>query len=216
MNAKSSLPFLALILVVTLGCAGKARRYETVMVPPKVDLKQHELIGMIEFASTADGDLAAFTSKRFADMARRDQGLVRMVDLGTVEHAKQAVGRQSWDPETFKAIGRELNVRTLLIGELKISDVKPSFTLGSALRSGSVSAEVDAVLEVQLIETETGASLWSRTAQARRSIGSVSVGQGRPLVFDADDPERAYGELVNSLVGEVTRDFHVAWERRYF
>jgi hypothetical protein len=174
------------------------------------------MIGLIEFDSETDGELASFTSKRFVDLARRDQGLVRMIDLGTVADAKAAVGQDGWNPETFQAIGREMNVQTILIGELKISEAKPHVRIGSALRSGSVNAEIDVVLEVQLIETATGASLWSRTAQARKSIGYLSVGKGRPVVFDVEDPERAYGDLVEGLVAQVTRDFHVSWERRYY
>lgn len=217
MNAKSCLlPVTAVLLVATIGCGGGARKYQTVQIPPRIDLQQHEMIGLIEFDSPEKGELAALTSRRFVDMARRDQGLVRMIDLGTVEDAKRAVGQDGWNPETFQAIGRELNVQTILIGELKVSDAKPNVKFGAALRSGSVNAEIDVVLEVQLIETATGASLWSRTAQARKSIGYISGGKGRPLIFDVEDPERAYGDLVDSLVAQVTQDFHVSWERRYY
>ena len=217
MNAKCCLtPVTALLLVATIGCGGGARRYETVQIPPRIDLQQHEMIGLIEFDSKEQSELASLASKRFVDLARRDQGLVRMIDLGTVEDAKRSAGVQGWNPETFQAIGREMNVQTLLIGELKISDAKPHVNIGAALRSGSVNAEIDVVLEVQLIETATGASLWSRTAQARTSVGYLSVGKGRAPVINVEDPERAYGDLVDGLVAQVTRDFHVSWERRYY
>jgi hypothetical protein len=207
---------VVLLLVAAVGCGGTARRYQTVQIPPRIDLQQHEMIGLVEFDSEMDGDLASLASKRFVDLARRDQGLVRMIDLGTVEDAKAAVGQDGWNPETFQAIGRELNVQTILTGELKISDAKPRVNIGAALRSGSVNAEIDVVLEVQLIETATGASLWSRTAQARTSIGHLSVGKDRPVAIGVQDPERAYGDLVEGLVAQVTRDFHVSWERRYY
>jgi hypothetical protein len=217
MNAFSSrLSVITLLLVVTFGCGGVARQYRTVQIPPRVDLRQHEMIGLIEFDSKEESELASLTSKRFVDMARRDQGLVRMIDLGTVEDAMRAVGQESWNPETFKAIGRTMNVQTILIGELKISDPKPRVNIGAALRSGSVDAEIKVVLEVQLIETATGASLWSRTAQRGKSIGHISGGKGQPLMVGVEDPERAYADLIESLVAEVTKDFHVSWERRYY
>jgi hypothetical protein len=217
MNAKSCLmPVTALLLVTVIGCGGTARQYQNVRIPPRLDLQQHEIIGLIEFDSKVEGELASLTSSRFVDMARRDQGLVRMIDLGTVEDVKHAVGQESWNPKTFQAIGRELNVQTILIGELKISDAKPNVKIAAALRSGSVNAEIDIVLEVQLIETATGASLWSRTAHARKSIGHISVGKGRPLIFDVENPELAYGDLVDNLVAQVTQDFHVSWVRRYY
>ncbi len=47
-----------------------------------------------------------------------------------------------------------------------------------------------------------------------RRVGQVSILGGRDVVFDADEPERAYGELVDALVHRVTADFKVSWERR--
>jgi hypothetical protein len=76
-----------------------------------------------------------------------------------------------------------------------------------------VSAQVDATLDVQMIETATGASLWSGSGRATRTLGNVGVFGGRDFAFDAADPERAYGDLVDALVEQATRDFHATWER---
>ena len=212
MRTKSSLSLTVLLIVAASGCAG--RSYQRVMVPPRVDLKQHEMIGIVEFETSSEGELGPLASRRFAESARRDQGLVRMVGIGSKDEALRSVGRDRWDPDTFKALGREHNVQTILVGELQVSKVKPNVKIGPALRSGTLSAQVDATLAVDLIETSTGASLWSRTARATQSVGHVSVLGGKEVVFDADDPERAYGSLVDTLVAQVTRDFHVSWERR--
>ncbi len=64
-----------------------------------------------------------------------------------------------------------------------------------------------------MIEASTGASVWSRTAEATRRVGNVSMRRGR-IRFDAEDPERAYGELVQALVEMATEDFKVTWEKR--
>ena len=213
MKATPSLVLATLLATATLGCAG-GRRYETVMVPPRVDLKPHEMIGIVEFDSNSEGELGPLASRRFAESARRDQGLVRMVGIGSRDEAMRSVGLDRWGPETFKALGREHNVQTILVGELSVSDVKPNVKIGTALRSGTLSAEIDATLAVELIETSSGASLWSSSAQATHSVGHISVLGGKDVVFDADDPERAYGSLVDTLVAQVTRDFHVSWERR--
>ncbi len=75
-------------------------------------------------------------------------------------------------------------------------------------------ADVDASLTVQMIEAATGASIWSRSATVTMRVGAVSVLGGRDVIFDADDPERAYGALVNALVERVTQDFRVSWVRK--
>jgi hypothetical protein len=215
MRAKSSLLAVVLLSIATLSCAGRpSRTYQTVRIPPRVDLKQHEMIGIIEFDSESSGALGALASRRFTESARRDQGLVRMIGIGPKRDALRTVGRDRLDVESYKVLGREHGVQTLLVGELTVSDVKPNVKIGAALRSGTLSAQVNATLAVELIETSTGASLWSRTAQATRSVGHVSVLGGKDLVFDADDPEQAYGTLVDSLVAQLTGDFHVSWERR--
>jgi hypothetical protein len=37
---------------------------------------------------------------------------------------------------------------------------------------------------------------------------------GGDFAFDADDPERAYGSLVDALVAHVTRDFRSTWRQQ--
>lgn len=210
-RTKSLMPVTAvLLLVATVGCT----HHQTVMVPPRLDLARHELIGVIEFDSSSKGGLAPLATRRFTELARRDQGMVRMVELGSPSQALASVGASAFSGETFKALGQKHGVRTILIGELTVSDVRPDLKISTSWRSGSLSANVDATLAVQLIETSTGASLWNRSARATRSVGHVSVLGGKNVAFDADDPERAYGDLINALADQVTRDFRVSWERR--
>jgi len=105
-------------------------------------------------------------------------------------------------------------VQTIFMGELSVSDVRPNFSIETVLRSGDITAQVDATLTVQLVETSTGASLWSASARAAKSLGHISVFRGREFVFDAEDPEAAYGVLVDALVEQVTTDFRATWVRR--
>jgi hypothetical protein len=210
---------VCVIVILALGalhCGGgrKSTPTTTVMVPPRIDLEPHQTIGVIEFDSASRGELAPLATTRFTESARRDQGLVRMIDLGSRADALRGVGRTTWDPETFKALGEKHGIRTIIAGEITISDVKPDISIASSLRSGSVTAEVDATLAVEMIETETGASIWNASARARDSVGHVSLLSGGHVTFDADDPERVYGGLIDALVTQATTDFQVSWVRR--
>jgi hypothetical protein len=199
-----------LVLVVSFGCSAK----QTYQVPPRIDLTQHDVIGIIEISTTAKGELGPLATRRLMDEARRDQGLVRIVALGSEAEALASVGGLRLDRETLKAIGRKHGLQTILMGELTVSDIKPDLRISSLLDSGSVTARVDASLAVQLVETTSGASIWSASARATDSVGHISVFRGGHFVFDAQDPEDAYGGLVDSLVSRATSDFQVSWERR--
>lgn len=134
-----------------------------------------------------------------------------MVDLGTQKQALGSVGRKQWGRESCQAIGREHGLKSMFQGTLTLSKVQPNVQISSLLRSGQVTATVSATLEVQMVEVESGASIWSRSASATRTLGSVSVLGGHDYVFDAADPEAAYGELVDALVAQVAQDLQGSW-----
>jgi len=214
MKRTSALGAVVLLgVLATLACGTKTQTVN-VMVPPRIDLTQHEMIGVIEFGSDAEGELGELATRRFTESARRDQGMIRMVGFGPSDAALETVDRHELDPEAFRALGQEHGVRTILVGTLTISDIRPDFSIASSLRSGSITAQVEATLNVELIEADSGASIWSRSANASQKVAHVSVFGGKQFAFDASDPERAYGGLVDTLVRQVTRDFQVSWERR--
>jgi hypothetical protein len=204
---------LVILVVMMAGCSAK-RQTTSIMVPPRVDLTQHEMLGIIEFSSSVKGELGPLTTKRFTEMARRDQGMVRVLGLPSTGKVLHTIGIGSMGPEAIRALGREHGVRTVVLGELTVSDVKPDLQIGAGLRSGTLSGRVDATLAVEMLETETGASIWNTSARATHTVGHISVFRGGDFIFDAEDPEAAYGPLVDSLVTQVTRDFRVSWERR--
>ncbi len=203
---KRSIGSVAIALLIVLsGCAAKQRaQYTTVRIPPRIDLTQHEMIGVVEFESTNEGELGPLATRRFTESARRDQGLIRMVGL-----KPEAVDR-----ERARQLGSEHGVRTIIVGKLTVSKVRPSFSISRALSSGSVSGSVEATLDVEILEAATGASLWSASAQATKSVGNLHVFSDKTVAFDAEDPERAYGVLVDALVAQVTADFQATWQRQ--
>ncbi len=199
---------IAAMGAIATGCGTR------VMIPPRIDLTQHEIVGVLEFTASSEGDLGSYATRRFIDIARRDQGLVRITDLGSQSTALQDVGRPRLDPAAIQALGERHRVQTLFAGRLEISDVRPVVRIDPGLLRSSVAADVDATLAVQLIETASGASLWSGSARATRRVGHVRILGGGDFAFDADDPNRAYSDLIEALVYQVTRDFRASWERR--
>lgn len=209
----SALAILSFSIVATLHC-GPGRQRVTVMIPPRVELAQLERIGVVEFRATGKDELGRLATQRFTESARRDQGLVRMLDLGQEQDALRSIGLTQWEPEAYQALGDKREVQTILTGELTFARARPNVSVASDLGSGSVSMNVRATLAVQLIEAESGAAIWSRTASASRSLGNVDVIDIEAVRVATGDPAAAYGDLVDSLVSQVTGDFHAHWERR--
>ena len=185
----------------------------TEMVPPRIDLKEREVIGVIDFGCSAEGELGLVTTGHFIDAARQDQGLVRIVRLGSDAEALASVEQTRLDPAAFKALGEKHGLKTIITGTLAISQVHPNIDIFQGLTRAGVSADVGVELAVQMVETATGASLWSNSAAATQRVAGLSVFGGKRVTFDAADPERAYGQLANSLVDAVTPDFRATWRR---
>lgn len=208
MRQSASLSTAAAVVAVVVGCGPR------VMVPPKIDLKQHEVVGIIQFKSSSEGRLGPYATEKFMEYARRDQGLVRIAELGSEAEVLKAVGRDRLDKAAFRAMGESHDVSTVIAGELVISDVRPDITITPGLGYMSFAAEVDAVLSVRLVETATGASIWSGSGSETKRVGHVSIFGGEAFAFDAQDPDQAYGKLIDALVEKATVDFRVTWERR--
>jgi hypothetical protein len=199
---------IAALALVTTNCGRK------VMVPPRIDLKPHEVIGMIHFECDKKGELAPLTTRKFTEAIRRDQEMIRIIDLGTEAEVLRQIGHDKLSKAAFQAIGEEYDIATVFTGELLISDIRPDISIALLFVAGmSVSAEVDATLDVRMVETESGASLWNASVSKTREIGNVTIWEGGGFGFDAEDPERAYGKLVNALVEDASQDFRVTWRR---
>ena len=192
------------LLTQIFGCGSKT------MISPRINLRLYEIVGFIEFRSSSKGKLPSFASREFLQEIRVDQGLIRIVELGTEEVVLKEIGRDRLDQEAYKALGSRYDVKTIIGGELEVSDVRPDISITPGLGLISIEAEVDASLAVQLVETATGASLWSASGSATEKVAQVSVLGGNDFTFDAGDPEKAYGKLIHRLVERVSKDFRAS------
>ena len=200
---------VSVALIVSVVACGRK-----VMVPPRIDLTQHEIIGIIQFESDSKGELAPLTTRKFTEAIRRDQEMIRIIDLGTEAEVLKEIGHDRLNKAAFQEIGEKYEVATVFAGELLVSDVRPDISIALIFTAGmSVSAEVDATLDVQMVETETGASLWNTSVTKTEEIANVNIWEGGVFVFDAEDPEKAYGKLVHALVENASQDFRVTWRR---
>lgn len=195
-------PVLPAVVLLLLAACGGSRRPD-ILVAPVVDLGPHSRIGLVTLTSQgADGSLPTFATQRFAERMLRAQQGIEILELGEVAGPIDAA--------TARRLGEQHGVRTILVGHLVVSDVKPR---ASIMNGMSVSAETTLSLAARLVSTESGAMLWSRSSRLRETLGAVSLVNGR-AVFGAQDPAEAYGEVVDQLVWNLTSDFRSTWVRQ--
>lgn len=204
MNRTIRLAAVAFFALLTANCM---HRY---MVAPVIDLRANEVVGIVEFSSTAEGHLSHFTTQKFIEAIIEDQKPVRFIELGDKTQVLAAVAKTQLDPDALKAIAQKYGVRTVLTGELDVSDVHPRVNIGPGFSFASVSANVDATLTARLVEAETGVTIWTGSAREKREVGQIGFYGGK-FSFDARDPESAYGGLVHELVRRTTKDFRVTY-----
>ena len=63
---------------------------------------------------------------------------------------------------------------------------------------------MDAILMAKLYETGRSATVWTASAKERKTVAHVTVFSGSDVLFNADDPEEAYGNMVKDLIKKVT------------
>lgn len=200
------------IAVLVFGTACSKR--VLVALPPRVDLQAFQVIGMIEFTSNAEGTLSPFASQRFLQALQQAQPGVRVLELGTEAELMETIGHEKLDHDALKTIGEQYGVEAVVVGEVAVSDVRPNVDVYNMLTKMSVSAEVDASLRTRLYETGRGATVWTNSTRGTRTVAHAGIGRGGLVRLDAEDPEKSYGELVDALIVDATRDFRVTYARR--
>lgn len=203
-----------LALAVAAACGGPSRYKVRIPDPPQLDLVPYGQVGLVDFTiDRAKGSLPEFASRRFAEEVLNAQHGIELLELGPADSVLKRVGETALGPATAQALGRERGVPVVFFGHLTVSNVKPSGSV-LGLTIPFLEAVVSAELSVELLSTKTGGTLWRSSATASEKVGQLGLVDGVPF-FSAQNPKDAYGQLVNRLVGTVTRDlwpsYHYEW-----
>jgi hypothetical protein len=189
---------LVLALVAALAIAGCSSK--RVLVPPTVELAPHAALGIVAFTSEGSrGALAPLATERFMASLLAAQPGNAILELGAMTAPVDAAAA--------RRLGGEHNVRSVIVGHLVVSNVKPRVAILGGVRA---SAEATVALSVRMLSTETGATVWTRSARITETIANLGMVDGQ-AVFGAQDADEAYGALVERLVRDVTYDFRSTW-----
>jgi hypothetical protein len=212
----SARPFVwgLIVLLLSAGCSSGTRTVR-VAVPPRVDLHAYPMVGLVTFTSNGKGELDRLSTERFLAALQAAQPGTRVVELGTEAQVLASVNRNSWDAGTLRAIKETRGVDVIVMGRLDVEKAKTDFQVSamSMLKSMSVRQDVNAALSARLVETGTGATMWTNGAKMTANVANADV-SNRGGSFGASDPQAAYGEMVDGLVFRVTDDFRVHYVTR--
>jgi hypothetical protein len=192
-----------LSLAMLWGCSSTV----LVPVPPRVDLKGYGTLGIVEFGSNSERGINARATRQFQEQIQAAQPGTRFVELGSREELLAALGGRQLDPAALKKIGEKYGVAAVFLGDIAYSEPRLDVKISDVSKlEGGVRAEVRGEISSRLMETGTGASVWSNSAWMRKQIGSVSVSadQGMSGGVSKSNPR---DEMVPTLVYQLTHDF---------
>jgi hypothetical protein len=183
-----------------------------VTVPPRMELKGYGTLGVIEFSSNS-GLGSARATQQLQEQIQSAQPGTRFIELGSRETVLAAVGRNQLDADAAKRIGRKYGVDAVFLGEIAYSDPKTDVRVNDLARlDAGLRTEVRGDISARLLETASGASVWSNSGWVRRQIGRVNVSEyGVSGSITKSDPRE---EMVPALVYQLTYDFRPTTERR--
>lgn len=192
-----------LLSLAMLGCSTTV----LVPVPPRMDLASYGTLGIVEFASNSDRAVAAHATRKFQEQVQGAQPGTRFIELGSREAVLAAVGGKQLDVNAYRRIGEKYGVAAVFVGELAYSEPKADLQIVDLAKlEGGVRAEMRGDISSRLVETSTGASVWSNSAWMRKQVGSLRVSAENGVSADMSK-SNPRDEMVPALVYRLTQDF---------
>lgn len=194
---------ILLALVVQWGCS----RTVLVPVPPRMDLKSYGTLGIIDFASNSDPAISNYATQQFQEHVQGAYPGTPILELGNRETVLAAVGATQFDADAITEIGKKYGVTAVFLGDIVYSEPKTDIRITDISKlEGGVRTEIRGDMSTKLMETQSGASVWSSSAWAKRQIGSVSLSTRRGVSATMGD-SNPRKDMVPALILHLTQDF---------
>ena len=194
MSHRASVASVLLLGPLCLGACGGTMK-ATQFTNPKFNFAFVQRVAVLPFDNESIDRQASLRATRFAITELLATGAVEVVEPGEVQAALvKIVGAVPGRPvtpstEQVLALGKALNVQGLLLG---------SVTQSENLRSGAVPIPVVTV-DLHLVETETGATVWATThSEKGGSLEARVLGTGGEPI--AETTRRCVQKALEPLV----------------
>ena len=197
----------ALALCGSLILAACSSKYS--QVPARLDLTPYGRVALVTFVAEQPNDpMSALATQRFAEALLASQSGVELLELGSADSTLRTMPVNVDGAALAQTLGKQRNVPAVFVGTLKVSKVKPKGHIG--VSGVNVRAGVSAELTVRLLSTSTGGTVWRSSSVASGTVGRLNISGQLPSIA-LRDKEEAFGEVVQQLIAEVTRDLRPTW-----
>ena len=194
---------LLLSVAMLWGCS----KTVLVPVPPRMDLKSYGTLGIVEFGANSESAASVQATRKFQEQIQAAQPGTPFLELGKREALLAEVGSRQLDANALRRIGEKYGVAAIFVGEIVYSEPKTDVKITDLAKlDAGVRTEIRGDISTRLIDTRTGASVWSNSAWARRQMGhlNVSAEHGVSGAVKKSNPRE---EMVPALVYQLTHDF---------
>jgi hypothetical protein len=199
-----------LVICGALALAGCGAKYA--QMPARLDLQPYGRVALIAFSTEQSNDeLSSLATQRFAEALLSSQRGVELLELGSTDSSLARVDPAGDPTALAQSVGRDRDVPAVFVGHLKVSGVTPRGRISGG-GTVNVRAAVSAELTVRLVSTSTGATVWRSSSAANGTVGRMSL--DRTPTIAMRDPKEAYGQVVDELVTNVTRDLRPTWVKQ--
>lgn len=209
-HAGMKLCALALACLVGLAGCSRSPAPEPVLDPPRVDLGRFGTLGMVEFESAAADGFGAAASRDFLASLQSAQPGTPVLELGGQRRLLAQVNATGFDPDAVRALADKYRIDALVVGALDAQRVTPkvAFDTGAWMKASAV---LEGSLHVRILDTRTGATLWSNLSRAREEVARMSVSGSGVSGVGANAPDEARQRLLERLISRSTDDFWSHW-----
>lgn len=198
-----------LLGLLVFGCAHTV----VVEIPPKIDLQPYQTIGIVEFASSSQGNFNQIATQKFMGFIQNAQPRLRFLELGPEDQLLDKLGRNAMDIEAIKAIGIKYGVSSVFTGRFDISNIAPKVSFGTDLSSLRASAVVNISMVSKHWDTVSGATIWSNSRQGHWKVAGIQS-NSKDISFSMDTSDDQYGRYLEELAFAITDNFRPHYEKR--
>ncbi|HTO08120.1 MAG TPA: hypothetical protein VMR86_13810 [Myxococcota bacterium] len=181
-------------------------------IPPRIDLSRHGTLGIVSFASPGRDAFGADITREFLATLQSAQPGTPVLELGDERAVLAQLGRETLDPDALRMLAERRHVDAVIVGALDSQRVSPKIALDAPSAWASASADLEASLRVRILDTRSGATVWSTVSRAKAQIAGLDMSPGGVSNVGTSGRQEAEQILVTRLVRNATGDFWGHWE----